>query len=924
MHGYRNTSLLLLLLAAMLLPLRAEADNDTNRFEHYRKQYTKLHENYLRSPDDVANIAALAYFYSEPDNPMRNLPLAMDYIQISENRYKVLISDQKRYREVNRLIRKGFSIVELRQRRHLILDEARKYIKNGIQPDEADAFLRAFADDKVICKEINRQKSVHAYNKAIELNTEKAYKEYLDNSANTYERQTIIENLKKLLKQRIGVAATEQAVDEIVEGYQYPEIKQLAELRKSEINYIQATEENTAEAYTRFLRRYPTSDKYDKVLSALDTLAYNEFRVMTSPRQYADFALKYSDLPPSEQAVDSLVSMAVNQQNNDALRIFLNEFKSDEHYNEVYKSYYQRFGSEGDTAPILMFQRQNPNFPLQFLIDDDLKIAKEVDQIKFMEPFTEAMSLKNGDWLKMYMGKGINYVILQRLLQPYTTAGNWKGAVEYMNKYDICFENRQRPYYLQLKQLLNEGGKGKSAVVYAPRYNLSHPQITSSGVMYANKVMNHTTQVLELRQHKNGTTEREVVFDTIDADNITLFSVSNDGKTMLIGRKGDIFVARLTDTVWKISDLEAENLNTVLNYEGDASFTPDGMGLLFVSDRPDGYNVNKSGMLFHGDTALASDIYYMPRTAEGWGQPINLGSVVNTAFSERSPVLSKDLTTLYFASDRNGGLGFYDIYMTTRTNTNSWTEWSTPVNIGKMANTSFSEPTLSISPDEEYLYFTSNSPNLQRYSIHRCTTRHNRSAFYRTATINCHRVNNLQNMNIKVVDIPSGVEVHQYRKSDSINVFKFDIFAKKDYLVSCSMKGYYIPVMYLNSEENSVAPQAYELRSCVTNRTRIPLATIRFEEGTDKLTPLSEAEIKQVAKQLKDKSRLKVEIISNVTGDNAKEAYELSLRRSKALKDALIDQNIDAQRIVASGYGNLNYKKNSAVKAVEVIFFEDK
>ena len=44
-----------------------------------------------------------------------------------------------------------------------------------------------------------------------------------------------------------------------------------------------------------------------------------------------------------------------------------------------------------------------------------------------------------------------------------------------------------------------------------------------------------------------------------------------------------------------------------------------------------------------------------------------LGPLVNTAASEMSPYLSADGLTLYFASNRPGGCGGYDLYMTTRT-----------------------------------------------------------------------------------------------------------------------------------------------------------------------------------------------------------------------------------------------------------------
>ena len=922
--NFPRTFIVLSLVALFAFPFGVSAQTDSSRFEHYRKQYAKLHDNYLHSPDDVSNIAALAYFYSEPDNPMRNLPLAMDYVQISETRYRAMIGDRDRYRDVNKLIKKGFTIVGLRQRRQMIIDDARKYVKNGVQPDEAEAFLRAFADDKVIAKEVAQQKSVHSYNKAIELNNEKAYKEYLDDEANTYNRSTIVENLKNLLRQRINASTTERNVDEIVAEYGYPEIKKRADERKCEINYRTAMEANTIEEYMRFLRRYPSSDKYDVVLSALDTLVVREFYTLTTPRQYADFAQKYSELPVSEQARDSLVSLILDHNSGEALHIYLTEFESDEHYNDVYKAYYLRYAGEGNLAPILVFEKNNPAFPLKFLISEDKKTAEEIDKIPFLQPFTDADVPKCADWLKMYMGKGINFVILQRMLQPYTAKNNWKAAVACLEKNEICFENKQNDLYQELKKLLSENVKRNATPVYADRYNLSYPQMTASGQIIVNKHANLSTRAKLIAVRKNQKPEEnDVIFDTAYDGAVTVFGLSADEKTMLVGMDGNILSATKAGDVWKVKSLDANGLNTVSHYEGDATFTPDGMGILFVSDRPGGYNINKSGSLFHGDTALATDIYYIPRVGSGWGKPVNLGPAVNTPFSERSPVLSKDLTTMYFTSDRTGGLGFYDIYMTTRTNPMSWTEWSAPVNIGKIANTSFSELTVSLSPDEETLYYTSNAPDLQRYAVYSCKAKHKKGTYYRTATINCHRINNLSELQLSVVDIQGDVELHRYRMTDTVTLYKFDIFAQKEYIIRCSSQGYFVPLMKINGEETSAEPHAFEINACVASGTRIPLTTIEFGGGSASMLPVSGFEIRQIADALKNNPGLKVEVISNVSGSDAKTAYELSLKRSEAIKKALVDQQIDPVRIVASGYGNVNYKKNSSVKSVEIVFFKE-
>lgn len=55
-----------------------------------------------------------------------------------------------------------------------------------------------------------------------------------------------------------------------------------------------------------------------------------------------------------------------------------------------------------------------------------------------------------------------------------------------------------------------------------------------------------------------------------------------------------------------------------------------------------------------------------PSVFDPWATPTNLGAVVNTAFREATPYLSADRRSLFFVSDRPGGEGSGDIYVTTR------------------------------------------------------------------------------------------------------------------------------------------------------------------------------------------------------------------------------------------------------------------
>jgi len=79
-----------------------------------------------------------------------------------------------------------------------------------------------------------------------------------------------------------------------------------------------------------------------------------------------------------------------------------------------------------------------------------------------------------------------------------------------------------------------------------------------------------------------------------------------------------------------------------------------------------------------------ADIYVSQRAQahDPWGPPQNLGPTINTTANEQAPRLSRDGRRLFFSSDRLGGLGGHDIYVSQRDDKRDDFAWQPPVNLG--------------------------------------------------------------------------------------------------------------------------------------------------------------------------------------------------------------------------------------------------
>ena len=151
-------------------------------------------------------------------------------------------------------------------------------------------------------------------------------------------------------------------------------------------------------------------------------------------------------------------------------------------------------------------------------------------------------------------------------------------------------------------------------------------------------------------------------------------AISADGNTVWIYRsksakKNDLYeVKKKPNGKWgKPKKIDAFVKSDAHNTS--ISVTGDGNTMYFVSERSGGFGEH--------------DVYKMEKQGKSWGEPINLGTNINTTYDEAAVFVSSDGNTLFFSSRGHNSMGGYDIFRSDLVNG----EWSKPENLGYPINT---------------------------------------------------------------------------------------------------------------------------------------------------------------------------------------------------------------------------------------------
>lgn len=148
----------------------------------------------------------------------------------------------------------------------------------------------------------------------------------------------------------------------------------------------------------------------------------------------------------------------------------------------------------------------------------------------------------------------------------------------------------------------------------------------------------------------------------------------------------DFLVSNRVNMVWQ----KPINIGAPINSsydEWDAWLSADGNFMVFSSNRPGGIGDN--------------DLWTSKRVSGIWQTPVNMGATINSSSGENAPWLSADTLRMYFSSNRDGGYGNWDIYMSEK----SAGQWQPPTNLGSVINYYWIDTGPWLTADEMTLYY---------------------------------------------------------------------------------------------------------------------------------------------------------------------------------------------------------------------------
>lgn len=586
-----------------------------------------------------------------------------------------------------------------------------------------------------------------------------------------------------------------------------------------------------------------------------------------------------------------------------------------------------------------------------------IELYTEADNFRVRGQFSQAIGLlnqaiqKDKNFVEAYYRLGIIYMTLKDFPSAIRNFEKGLGLTDDVRKQKVFWYDLGESYFTVGDYDRAENIIGQFLAAEAQnRPKIERAKLLMDNIEFARENQKNVSAYKQRR-----------LSDTVNAFVMQYFPVLTADQQMMIftRRMGggprddeDLVVSRKTATGrWDVPESISKNINSDLN-EGTCTISADGRKLIFTSC------VGRQG---YG----SCDLFESTRMGEEWSKPKNLGPNVNSSEWESQPSLSADGRTLYFVSDRRGGVGRRDIWVSHLSEEGQWTRAR---NLGKPVNTVYDEISPFIHANNRVLYFASNGlVGFGGYDIY-FSQRDSSSAWGNPRNLGS-PINNHEDQfslfitadgekgyysheqvedagytvsHIYEIQIPEENRI-QYRSNyvkgfvrdketrkplgATIELINLETNETESLVTSDSVSGAYLIILTQGAEYALfVNKSAYLFKSLNFNYSAVKdyepihldidlekaedgttaiLQNIFFDVDKFDLKEKSIAELKKILRFLTDNPTVKVEI-SGHTDNVGSDAYNLQLseKRARSVSNFLMANGVEASRLKTRGFGS--------------------
>ncbi|MFO8066362.1 MAG: OmpA family protein [Bacteroidales bacterium] len=357
----------------------------------------------------------------------------------------------------------------------------------------------------------------------------------------------------------------------------------------------------------------------------------------------------------------------------------------------------------------------------------------------------------------------------------------------------------------------------------------------------------------------------------------------------------DIYYSQKKGRQWSIPNNLGETINSS-KWDSQPSISADGQTLFFTSGR----DSNIGHM----------DIWVSYKDEDGnWQEPENLGETINTTGKEMSPFIHPDNRTLFFASDGHPGMGELDLYLTRKDENGEWTR---PVNLGYPINTHAEEMSLFISASGKEAYFASDKlggfGDWDIYFFELYEQARPDPVTYMKGIVYDSKTRERLEAQFELIDLKQDTTLINSTSSPNTGGFLVAIPTGKNLGLNVSKEGYLFfseNFQYTDVKEG-IDPYIRDIElHPIRQGETVVLRNIFFETDKYELLPESISELKRLINLLDNNPSLKIEISGHTDSVGTYEYnLELSKNRARSVFNFLVDNGISKSRLTYKGYAD--------------------